>query len=144
MKPKKQKAESDSLFGDLRTEKDKMTSDRSVFFRAIVEEIDSGFRQANDGESPNWEGRAFSTLKQMVTRSCKHWTLERWKLCIKNRYASEINPADPPHIFIAHLPRYASGLLNQFYKPLNGANGNGKNGSNTERLLRELNEPPSR
>jgi hypothetical protein len=92
-------------------------------WRAIIDEIDSGYRKLN-GDKPGWDGRAFKLLQKTIC-IYKHWDLAKWQTCIRNRYASDINPADPPHLFIPNLVRYASGPLNEYYRPKNGANSNG-------------------
>ena len=92
----------------------------------LVEAIDQSWKAANPDVPVPWKGLAFARLKKLLADQPK-WTIDHWLTCIRNRFASDgINPGDPPERFIADLPRFIAGPLDEFGKQQGRARAYGK------------------
>jgi len=91
-----------------------------------------------------WGAAAGKQLDTLLSET-PDWTLEDYKRCVVNRFASDgIAVSEDPKAFISHLPKYLSGPLNQYGQPKVRVNGNSaeqvnKHQDPAERVERALN-----
>ena len=88
---------------------------------ACKAEIFSYYRERNEGEDPDWEGREGRALGMFLSANPK-LTAEGMKKLLAHRAASAVNHSERPALWISKLTSFRMGPLNEFGKPLNGHN----------------------
>ena len=64
-----------------------------------------------------WDGRCAGALGRMLkARSARQWPLQRLLECAGNRFASDVNHAMTPAVWLAALTDYANGPLDRYGK----------------------------
>jgi hypothetical protein len=61
-------------------------------------------------------GRVAAALKQFLVEN-QRWSIDQITRSIMNRFASDMNPADEPWVWLPYLARYARGPLDKFSRP---------------------------
>jgi hypothetical protein len=89
--------------------------------KAVTAKIFEAYKCFNK-VSPGW-GAIEGNLLKLFLASHLDWTEEKIFDCIRNRFKSEINPAEEPRKWISSIGNYASGPLDQYGKPKSNGNG---------------------
>lgn len=77
-------------------------------------EIDTLYRKANGGLPMPSPGRAAKALKLFLDENPK-WPAGTLIVCVRNRFASTAqNLSEPPHVWIASLPRFFRGPVDEW------------------------------
>jgi hypothetical protein len=92
---------------------------------ALKAEVLKYWQKANPGVDMPWDGAEGAQLGMWMSAS-PNTTVEQFHGFLINRYKSEVNHAERPSKWMRSITSYAAGPLNQYGKPMNGANGNGK------------------
>jgi hypothetical protein len=88
----------------------------------VKELIEKEWAQRNQKTCP-WGPAAAKHLATLLSET-PDWTVEDYKRCISNRFASDgVAVSEDPKVFISHLPKYLSGPLNQYGQPKNHGSG---------------------
>lgn len=94
------------------------------------------------GTYPGFDGRAGRALKEFLAKTpgLEEPGFRKW---LENYWASDINPGDPPELYLPHLVRYSIHSLDRFNKPIGGNRGrqnraNERQQANAERIAREM------
>ena len=90
-------------------------------------EIFSYYRERNEGEDPDWEGREGRALGMLLGANPK-LTADGVKKLLSHRARSDVNHAERPSKWLGMLKSYRNGPLNQFGKPKEMTNGQSANG----------------
>ena len=102
---------------------------------ACKAEIFSYYREHNDGEDPDWEGREGRALGMFLAANPK-LTEAGMKKLLKHRADSIVNHSERPALWIAKLTSFRMAPLNEYGKPLNGNNGSNGHGTLSTAELR--------
>lgn len=88
-------------------------------------EIFSYYRDRNEGEDPDWEGREGKALGMFLNANPK-LTAEGMKRLLTHRAESTVNHSERPALWISKLTSFRMGPLNEYGKPVNSSNGHVK------------------
>lgn len=78
-------------------------------------------------------GRVAAALKRFLVEN-PAWNSEQIERAIRNRFASDLNPADEPWVWLPYLARYVRGPLDKFSRPRRTA----AQGATRESIDREI------
>lgn len=83
-------------------------------YPTFLEVISAGYKHR--GWEFAWNGKDGKQLKALL-KERPAWTVEQFRKCLTNYFASEkVVPGDQPYRYLASLPRYHAGPLNEFGK----------------------------
>lgn len=80
------------------------------------------YAESNAGLIVPWEGHAAKRLAALLKANAR-WPLEAWLRAVHHRFDSDVNLAEAPERWIAKLPDYARGPLDEFGKPKRATGG---------------------
>ena len=90
-------------------------------FNIAFIEICRLYAETNPGAKVPWGPRHGKMLKNVLA-SIPSWTESEILACVRNRFASDVNPAEDPARWLQKLTDYRAGPLDRFGKPAYSGN----------------------